>query len=66
MSPELAAYKFARWLKLRPQAFQLRIRNEWQGEELRHALVVAIDAHHDVELPSVFEGYQVRHVSWGK
>lgn len=66
MSPELAAYKFMRWLQLPPTGYELRIRNYWQGVELQHALVVAISTDYDVELPTTFEGYQVRRVSWGK
>ena len=66
MAPELAAYKFMRWLSLPPNGYQLRIRNEWAGDVLTHALIVAISSDYEVETPAMFEGYPVRRVRWGK
>jgi hypothetical protein len=66
LSPELAAIKFARSLKLPPQFHSIWIRNEWHGEEVRHIIMCMLPRlPRETEAPKIpqsFEGYEVRTV----
>ena len=69
LSPELAALKFIRTLKLPPAFHAVWIRNEVKDVELRHIIICALPGLPEhVEppiIPDAFEGYEVRKVKWG-
>lgn len=66
LSPEFAAIKFARSLKLPPQFHSIWIRNEWHGEEVRHIIMCMLPrlprGAEPPQIPPSFEGYEVRQV----